>query len=171
MPPGPIWQPAYIGLGSNLDEPMRQLEFALERLRSLPASRLVRVSSPYRTAPFGPVPQPEFLNAVAAVLTRLDPQALLARLRAIEVDLGREPARERWGPRRIDLDLLAMGREQRASDLLTLPHPGIPERGFVLYPLLEIAPDLEIPGCGVVRRLAARLSSEGIARLEWGSGT
>jgi 2-amino-4-hydroxy-6-hydroxymethyldihydropteridine diphosphokinase len=171
MAPGPIWQPAYVGLGSNLDDPLRQLELALGQLAALPSTRLVSVSSPYRTTPFGPVAQPDFVNAVAALLTALAPEALLERLRAIELTLGRAPARERWGPRRIDLDLLVQGRERRVGEPLTLPHPGIPERGFVLYPLLEIAPDLEVPGAGVVRQLAAKLPSEGVVRIEWASRT
>lgn len=171
MASGPIWQPAYVGLGSNLDDPRRQLERALEQLGRLPATRLVTVSAPYRTPPFGPVAQPDFLNAVATLLTQLAPEALLARLRSIERELGRAPARERWGPRRIDLDLLVLGRERRTGEALTLPHPGIPERAFVLYPLLEIAPDLEVPGAGVVRQLAAKLPSEGILRMEWASRT
>ncbi len=171
MAPGPVWQPAYVGLGSNLDDPARQLALALGRLENLPATRLVLVSAPYRTPPFGPIVQPDFVNAAAALLTQLAPEALLARLRAIELELGRAPARERWGPRRIDLDLLVHGRERRTDLSLTLPHPGIPARGFVLYPLLEIAPELEVPGAGVVRQLAAKLPPEGIVRLEWASPT
>jgi 2-amino-4-hydroxy-6-hydroxymethyldihydropteridine diphosphokinase len=171
MAPGPVWQPAYVGLGSNLDDPPRQLALALGQLGALPSTRLVAVSSPYRTAPFGPVAQPEFVNAVAALLTQLAPEPLLERLRAIELELGRGPVRERWGPRRIDLDLLVLGCERRSGEALTLPHPGIPERGFVLYPLREIAPDLEVPGAGVVRQLAAKLPSEGIVRIEWASRT
>jgi 2-amino-4-hydroxy-6-hydroxymethyldihydropteridine diphosphokinase len=171
MAPEPVWQPAYVGLGSNLDDPPHQLALALGHLARIPATRLVMASAPYRTPPLGPVAQPDFVNAVAALLTQLTPEALLARLRAIELELGRAPARERWGPRRIDLDLLVQGRERRSSGTLALPHPGIPERGFVLYPLLEIAPDLEVPGAGVVRQLAAKLSPEGIMRLEWVSRT
>lgn len=159
------WQPAYVALGSNLDDPPLQLGRAAARLAQVPQTRMVLLSSAYRTAPFGPVPQPHFCNAVAGLLTQLTPDALLAALRRIELDLGRAPAPERWGPRRIDLDLLAHGQTRSDAPELRLPHPGIPERNFVLYPLAEIAPDLEVPGLGRVRDLAARVPSTGIERL------
>jgi 2-amino-4-hydroxy-6-hydroxymethyldihydropteridine diphosphokinase len=111
------------------------------------------------------VVQPAFVNAAAGLLTQLDPEVLLAELRRIERALGREPPRERWAPRVIDLDLLVMGSEIRATDSLTLPHPGIAERDFVLYPLADIAPDLEVPGLGSVAALRARVADRGIARL------
>lgn len=158
------WWPAYVGLGSNLDDPSAQLERAFAALGQLPESRLVLRSPWYRTAPFGPVAQPHFLNAVAGLLTRLGPEALLQELRALELQQGRAPARERWGPRRIDLDLLVHGRETRAAAALTLPHPGIPQRNFVLYPLRDLAPDLDVPGLGSVRALAARVAATGIER-------
>ncbi len=158
------WWPAYVGLGSNLDDPPVQLEQAFAALGQLPESRLMLRSPSYRTAPFGPVAQPHFLNAVAGLLTRLDPEALLAQLRALETLQGRAPARERWGPRRIDLDLLVHGRETRSGPALTLPHPGIPQRNFVLYPLRDLAPDLDVPGLGSVRDLAARVTATGIER-------
>jgi 2-amino-4-hydroxy-6-hydroxymethyldihydropteridine diphosphokinase len=158
------WWPAYVGLGSNLDDPPAQLERAFAALGQLPESRLVLRSPWYRTAPFGPVAQPDFVNAVAGLLTRLTPEALLRELRGIELQQGRAAARERWGPRRIDLDLLLYGRERRAEPALTLPHPGIPERNFVLYPLQDLAPDLDVPGLGSVRDLAARVTAVGIER-------
>jgi 2-amino-4-hydroxy-6-hydroxymethyldihydropteridine diphosphokinase len=164
VPPPASWWPAYVGLGSNLDDPPRQLERAFAALAQLPQTRLVLRSPWYRTAPFGPVIQPHFLNAVAGLLTRLAPEALLQQLRAIEQAQGREAVRERWGPRPIDLDLLVHGRERRSDVALTLPHPGIPERNFVLYPLRDLAPDLEVPGLGTVRELAARVTAEGIER-------
>src|SRR5882672_8714718 len=124
----PRWLPAYVGVGSNLAEPAHQVRQALRALGELPGTRLV-VSSPlYRTRPFGAVVQPAFVNAVAGLLTRRTPEELLADLRALEVNLGRAPSRERWGPRLIDLDLLVVGGEIRASDMLTLPHAGIAER-------------------------------------------
>jgi 2-amino-4-hydroxy-6-hydroxymethyldihydropteridine diphosphokinase len=159
------WLPAYVGVGSNLSGPEAQVRRALAALARLPGSRLV-VSSPlYRTEPFGEVPQPVFVNAVAGLLTQSTPEELLAQLRALERELGREPPRERWGPRLIDLDLLAVGRETRVTDSLTLPHPGIAERDFVLYPLADIAPDLDVPGAGRVSALRARVANRGIARL------
>lgn len=164
MPPVASWWPAYVGLGSNLDDPPQQLARAFDALARLPETRLVLRSGCYRTAPFGPVIQPHFLNAVAGLLTRLAPDALLEQLRAIEQAQGRAAVRERWGPRPIDLDLLVHGLARRSDPALTLPHPGIPERNFVLYPLRDLAPDLDIPGLGTVRELAARVTAEGIER-------
>lgn len=159
------WLPAYVGIGSNLDEPARQVARAFDALAALPATHLVLRSPLYRTKPFGEVVQPAFVNAVAGILTQLAPEDLLAALRIIERDLGRMPPRERWGPRAIDLDLLVQGRETRATDTLKLPHPGIAERDFVLYPLADIAPDLEVPGLGRVAQLKERVANRGVERL------
>ncbi|MEO8017563.1 MAG: 2-amino-4-hydroxy-6-hydroxymethyldihydropteridine diphosphokinase, partial [Pseudomonadota bacterium] len=159
------WLPAYIGVGSNLAEPALQVARALDALRGLPRSRLI-VSSPlYRTQPLGEVVQPAFVNAVAGLLTQSTPEELLAALRALERELGRDPPRERWGPRLIDLDLLVVGCETRATETLTLPHPGIAARDFVLYPLADIAPDLEVPGVGRVAALRDRVPNRGIGKL------
>ena len=159
------WLPAYVGIGSNLDEPRRQVERAFEALARLPRSRLVLRSALFRTVPFGDVVQPAFVNAAAGLLTQLPPEDLLAELRGVERALGREPPRQRWGPRVIDLDLLVMGRETRATAELTLPHAGIAERDFVLYPLADIAPDLDVPGLGRVASLRARVADRGIEKL------
>jgi 2-amino-4-hydroxy-6-hydroxymethyldihydropteridine diphosphokinase len=159
------WRPAYIGIGSNLEDPRSQVLRACEGLQALDCTRVLRVSPLYRSKPFGPVPQPDFVNAVAAVLTQLDARALLERLLALERALGRPPARERWGPRIIDLDLLIYARERRAEPGLTLPHPGIVERNFVLYPLADLAPDLDVPGLGRVAELKGRLASGGLEPL------
>jgi 2-amino-4-hydroxy-6-hydroxymethyldihydropteridine diphosphokinase len=159
------WQPAYIGVGSNLNGPRQQVVAACARLAQLPRSRLVLTSRLYVSRPLGPVAQPDFVNAAAAILTQLAPGALLAELRAIETAMGRPTERVRWGPRVIDLDLLSYGRERCSDAALTLPHPGIVERNFVLYPLAEIAPDLDLPGLGRVAELAARVTSEGLALL------
>ncbi|MFM7706961.1 MAG: 2-amino-4-hydroxy-6-hydroxymethyldihydropteridine diphosphokinase, partial [Gammaproteobacteria bacterium] len=105
-------------------------------------------------------------NAAAGVLTTLDPGSLHAELRGLEQRLGRRPPRERWGPREIDLDLLVHGAARCDTPVLTLPHPGIPQRDFVLYPLRDIAPDLLVPGLGPVRGLAARVEDRGATRLE-----
>jgi 2-amino-4-hydroxy-6-hydroxymethyldihydropteridine diphosphokinase len=159
------WLPAYVGVGSNLGEPREQVVRALQALRHLPGSRLV-VSSPlYRTQPLGAIEQPPFVNAVAGLVTQSTPEDLLAALRALERELGRAPPRERWGPRLIDLDLLVLGGETRASETLTLPHPGIEARDFVLYPLADIAPNLEVPGLGAVAALRGRVVNRGIERL------
>jgi len=158
------WQPAYIGVGSNLHDPRAQVLGACARLAQVPRTRVVLTSRLYTSRPFGPVAQPDFVNAVAGVLTQLSAQELLAALRGIEAAMGRE-RRERWGPRVIDLDLLSYARERSAHADLTLPHPGIVERNFVLYPLAEIAPDLDLPGLGRVAELAGRVTSEGISLL------
>jgi 2-amino-4-hydroxy-6-hydroxymethyldihydropteridine diphosphokinase len=160
------WIPAYVGLGSNLDGPRARVERAFAALAQLPDTQLVLRSPLYGSKPLGPVAQPDFVNAVAGLLTTLDVERFFRALRALEPGLGRVPPRQRWGPRAIDLDLLVFGGERRDSGELTLPHPGIVERNFVLYPLLDIAPELEIPGCGRVRELAARVPSAGIWPLE-----
>ena len=159
------WQPAYVGVGSNLNDPRAQVQLALGRLARLAQSHLVLASRLYRSRPFGPVAQPDFVNAVAGLLTQADPETLLGELRAIETAMGRPARHERWGPRVIDLDLLCFGRERRTDAALTLPHPGIVERNFVLYPLADIAPDLELPGLGRVAELAGRVTAEGLTRL------
>jgi 2-amino-4-hydroxy-6-hydroxymethyldihydropteridine diphosphokinase len=159
------WLPAYIGVGSNLSDPGMQVRRALAALGELPDSRLIAASPLYRSKPFGTVVQPAYVNAVVGLLSRRTPEELLADLRALERTLGREPPRERWGPRVIDLDLLAMGRETRATDSLTLPHPGLAERDFVLYPLADIAPYLDVPGLGRAGRLRERVANRGIERL------
>lgn len=161
-----LWHPAYVGLGSNLDDPAAQVRRALAALAEMPATRLVRRSSLYGSKPLGPVAQPDFVNAVAGLLTQLEVADFFARLRELERSLGRAPPRERWGPRRIDLDLLQFAQLRLDSEQLRLPHPGIVERSFVLYPLAEVAPELPVPGCGLVAELVARVSSEGIWRLD-----
>jgi 2-amino-4-hydroxy-6-hydroxymethyldihydropteridine diphosphokinase len=167
--PPPRWQPAYVGVGSNLAGPQEQVRGALDALARLPASRVVVRSPLYRTAPMVRAgdsgAQPSYVNAVAGLLTQLPPEELLAALRRLEVALGREPAPERWAPRRIDLDLLVYGRETRATEALRLPHPGIAERDFVLYPLADIAPHLDVPGLGRVAMLRARVPDRGMEKL------
>ncbi len=150
------WYPAYIGIGSNLDSPARQVRNAFELLDDLPATRVFARSSLYRSAPFGGVEQPDFVNAVAGLLTRLEPQELLTRMQAIQRARGRIDDEVRWGPRVLDLDLLVYSSRMIESDDLTVPHPGIAERNFVLLPLQEIAPELFIPGLGQLAGLAAQ---------------
>ena len=162
---GGLWHPAYIGVGSNLDDPHAQLLRAFGKLAELADTRLILTSPLYVSQPFGPVEQPDFVNAVVGLLTQLEPLGLLAALQAIELAQGRPRQHERWGPRVVDLDLLVYGRERRADADLTLPHPGIVERNFVLYPLADIAPDLDIPGLGRVTELKGRLAPGGLRRL------
>jgi 2-amino-4-hydroxy-6-hydroxymethyldihydropteridine diphosphokinase len=161
-----IWQPAYIGIGSNLADPRAQVLAAMERISTVPDVQLVLRSSLYGSHPLGPAGQPDFVNAAVGVLTRLQPLELLHELRAIEQQFGRPAVRERWGPRILDLDLLVHGRIRSRDSELLLPHPGIVERNFVLYPLAEIAPELEVPGIGRVIDLKTRISSEGIWALQ-----
>lgn len=155
---------AWIGLGSNLGRPQEQLESACEMLADVPGTELLRCSSWYRSAPMGPVEQPDYLNGVAELHTLLEPEALLDTLQAIEKAHDRE--REvRWGPRTLDLDLLLYGSRRIDTPRLTVPHPGIRERNFVLYPLRELEPGLEIPGLGKVDALARQVGDEGLNRL------
>lgn len=160
-----FWRPAYIGLGSNLDGPGKQIETCFELLDNIEETRLIARSSLYRSAPFGGVEQPDFVNAVAALLTRLAPQALLAALQAIERNRGREKEEVRWGPRVLDLDLLVYSGEVIAEPDLAVPHPGIAERNFVLLPLRELAPDLAIPGLGRVGTIAVNEREPRIERI------
>ena len=161
-----VWIPAYVGLGGNLDDPERQVLLGLDRLGDLPGSLLVSRSSLYVSAPMGPIAQPDFVNAAAGLLTRLSPREMLAELKSLEAVLGREPAGERWGPRRIDFDLLVHGTSRLSEDGLEVPHPGIAERAFVLVPLAEIAPELEVPGVGRVRALLEKLGRRDVARVQ-----
>ena len=156
---------AFVGLGSNLDEPAAQLRHAIERLAGLQATSVISVSSVYRSAPFGPVAQPDFLNAAVQLRTALQPVELLRALLAIEEDQGRVRG-ERWGPRRIDLDLLVYADHVCDTDELTLPHPGIAARNFVLLPLQEIAPELVIPGLGRVADIAVSMDEPRISRID-----
>lgn len=157
--------PAYVALGSNLDDPRAQVDRAFDALATLPDTRLVARSPSYRSPPLGPVSQPDFVNAAAGLLTRLAPRALLDALKSLEAALGRESPVVRWGPRRIDLDLLVHGAARVEEQGLSVPHPGLAERAFVLLPLADIAPDLEVPGIGRVRSLAARVDSQGLERI------
>jgi 2-amino-4-hydroxy-6-hydroxymethyldihydropteridine diphosphokinase len=158
-------QRAYVGLGSNLQDPARQVRDAFEALGRLPDTRLVRHSSLYRTAPVGNVDQPDFVNAAAELDTSLGAQALLAALLAIEAQRGRVRS-ERNAPRILDLDLLLYGGQCIDAPGLAVPHPRLHERAFVLVPLAEIASEVEVPGRGAVRELLARVPRSGVARLD-----
>jgi 2-amino-4-hydroxy-6-hydroxymethyldihydropteridine diphosphokinase len=150
---------AFIGLGSNLAAPDRQLASALEALSMLSGTRLRQVSSLYRTAPVGYVGQPDFINAVARIETTLTPRALLDALLEIERRHGR--VREiPNGPRTLDLDLLIYGDRRHHEEGLTVPHPRMLERAFVMVPLAEIAPERDLEGLGTARELAESLARE-----------
>lgn len=156
---------AFIGLGSNLQGPEAQLRHALEALSALPESQLLGVSRLYRSAPMGPQDQPDYINAVALIDTALEPHALLDALQAIENAQGRVRER-RWGERTLDLDLLIYGGEVIAGERLTVPHPGLAERNFVLYPLAELAPDLTLPDGRELSALLAACADDGLQPLE-----
>lgn len=159
------WQPAYIGIGSNLGDPSTQVRQAIAALATLPLTRLQTRSSLYGAEPLGPPAQPQYVNAVAGLLTQLEVLTFFEELRRLEVRLGKQPPSVRWGARLIDLDLLLFGQQRVDSAQLRLPHPGIVQRNFVLYPLREVAPDLNVPGWGRVATLAAGVQSAGIWRL------
>jgi 2-amino-4-hydroxy-6-hydroxymethyldihydropteridine diphosphokinase len=174
-----LWRPAYVAIGSNLNDPRARVCEAYERLAALPATLSVRRSRLYATRPMGPQDQPDFVNAAAGLLSQLTAQELLEGLLRIEAAMGRIRG-ERWGPRVIDLDLVWMLGEaidEPESALhgagpalrrpaLTLPHPGVSTRNFVLYPLADIAPSLAIPGHGNVSELLRRAGDAGISVLE-----
>ena len=154
---------AALAFGSNLGDSRTMIERAIAVLDAMSGVSVTRVSSLYSTPPWGLEDQPDFVNACALVETALSPEDLLAACKDLEMALGREPA-VRWGPRVIDIDLLWMAGEVRDSEMLTLPHPRMTERAFVLVPLAEIAPELEIAGKSVsVWR--GELGETGIERL------
>jgi 2-amino-4-hydroxy-6-hydroxymethyldihydropteridine diphosphokinase len=160
-----VWRSAYVAVGSNLNQPEERVREAVLRLAAVPHVRVELGSKLYRTRPMGPQDQPDFVNAAAGVLTRLSAHELLDSLLGIERMMGRN--RElRWGPRIIDLDLVWMIGGMIDEPGLTLPHPGVSERNFVLYPLCDIAPTLLIPGHGRVQDLKARVGGDGLSILE-----
>jgi 2-amino-4-hydroxy-6-hydroxymethyldihydropteridine diphosphokinase len=160
-----LWRPAYVAIGSNLDRPRERVLQACELIGALPATRLEARSRLYSTRPLGPQNQPDFVNAAVGVLTQSAARELLDALLAIEQRMGR--VREaRWGPRLIDLDLVWMPGAVVQEPGLTLPHPGVSMRNFVLYPLDDIAPTLDIPGHGRVMELKSRSGAAGISVIE-----
>lgn len=157
---------SYIALGSNLDDPLAQVRKAIVELGQLPQSRVLAVSGLYRSAPMGPADQPDYINAVVALETALSPHALLDALQAIEQAHGRVRGAQRWGPRSLDLDVLLYDQQVFGDQRLTIPHPGIAGRAFVLYPLQEIvSEDFEIPGHGALKTLLSGLAADRPERL------
>ncbi len=156
---------AYIALGSNLDDPRRQLQAAFDALARLPDTQLVARSSLYRSAPVGYANQPDFVNAAAAIRTALSPRALLDALLAIEREHGR--VREFVNaPRTLDLDIALYGEHVIHEPGLSIPHPRLHQRAFVLAPLAEIAPDAVAPGRGRVRELLAGVDVTSVRLLQ-----
>ena len=161
-------QTVFIGLGSNLDDPRAQVVRAMQALGRLPHTRLVACSSLYRSAPVGYLDQPDFINAVAKLETALSPRELLDALLALEHDNGR--TREfRNAPRTLDLDLLLYGSLQHHEHGLTVPHPQMHLRAFVLRPLLEIEPGCMIPGVGAAQDAARRCADQELERVADGA--
>jgi 2-amino-4-hydroxy-6-hydroxymethyldihydropteridine diphosphokinase len=160
-----LWRPAYVGVGSNLQSPRDRVLEAIERMSTLETTRVGLRSHLYLTSPMGPKDQPDFVNAAVGLLTQLEPRDLLNGLLGIERDMGRD-RQERWGPRVIDLDLLWMVDSAVDEPGLTVPHPGVSTRNFVLYPLADIAPTIKIPRVGLVLDLKRDAGGDGISVLE-----
>ncbi|AZT34360.1 2-amino-4-hydroxy-6-hydroxymethyldihydropteridine diphosphokinase [Salmonella enterica] len=135
----------YIAIGSNLASPLEQVNAAVQAMSEIPESRLLAVSSFYRTPPLGPQDQPDYLNAAVALETKLLPEALLDHTQRIELQQGRVRKAERWGPRTLDLDIMLFGDEIINNERLTIPHYDMKNRGFMLWPLFEIAPEIHFP--------------------------
>ena len=155
----------YIGLGSNLAAPKKQLQDACARLAELPNSTLVTCSSLYQSLPMGPQDQPDYVNAVAKLDTKLAPETLLQQTQKIELQQGRVRKAEQWGPRTLDLDILLYGQQQIETENLNIPHIGMKQREFVLYPLYEIAPDLILPSGEKLRELVKACPANGLQKL------
>lgn len=155
---------AYIALGSNLNQPIKQLQSALQAMGRLPQTKLLKVSSFYQSKPLGPQDQPDYVNAVACIETQLAPLELLDALQHIENEQGRVRLR-RWGERTLDLDILLYNNLQLQSARLTIPHYDMKNREFVIIPLQEIAPDLILPCGDQVTNLADQFSLHNMQRL------
>jgi len=154
----------YIALGSNLANPLHQVQSALNALAELPQTKLIATSSLYRTPPLGPQDQPDYLNAVVALDTDLSAENLLDHTQKIELEHGRVRKDERWGPRTLDLDILLFGDEIINTERLTVPHYDMKNRQFMLYPLAEIAPELRFPSGESLQTVIAQLSAEPLTR-------
>ncbi len=155
----------YVGLGSNLGRPEERLRNAVKALSGLPDTTLVCCSSFYRSRPVGPQDQPDYINAVAKLETKLPAFELLDCLQALEEREGRVRTAEQWGPRTLDLDLLLYGDQIISEERLVVPHPEMHRRSFVLYPLFEISPGIVIPGLGPIETLLEKVNDDGLQKL------
>ena len=155
---------AYIAIGSNLASPLEQVNAAVQALGEIPQSEIVAVSSFYRTPPLGPQDQPDYLNAAVVLETALDADTLLDNTQRIELQQGRVRKAERWGPRTLDLDIMLFGHETINTERLTVPHYDMKNRGFMLWPLFEVAPDLIFPDGILLRTILDNLNAERPAR-------
>lgn len=156
---------SYIGVGSNQADPIRQARLAIETLQHLPNSLFCKCSSLYHSAPMGPQDQPDYINAVVKIDTQLTAIELLDELQKIELSQGRVRKENRWGPRTLDLDIILYGNEVINTPRLTIPHYGMNEREFVLYPLLEIAGELRLPDGQVLSELTEKCNKNGLVRI------
>lgn len=156
---------AFIGIGSNVGDPAAQVEGAIAALAALPGTVLVARSRLYASRPLGPVSQPDFVNAVACIETGLAPLDLIEALHGIERAHGRVRDGTRWGPRRLDLDILLYGERRFDEGGLRVPHPELTRRSFVLYPLAEVAPGLVVPGAGPLDELLAKVPADDLEHL------
>jgi 2-amino-4-hydroxy-6-hydroxymethyldihydropteridine diphosphokinase len=155
----------YLGLGANLAQPVQQLERAVLALQNIKDTKLVQVSSFYGSKPMGPQDQPDYVNAVAALTTRLAADDLLTELQQIELEQGRQRKDERWGPRTLDLDILLFGNAVIQTERLIVPHYGMKQREFVLYPLAELNSDLVLPDGTRLTELLTTVPLNGLTRL------
>lgn len=151
---------AYIAIGSNLASPLEQVNAAIQALGEIPESRIVALSSFYRTPPLGPQDQPDYLNAAVALETTLLPEALLNHTQRIELQQGRVRKAERWGPRTLDLDIMLFGDQVIHTERLTIPHYDMKNRGFMLWPLFEIAPECVFPDSITLHQQLTLLAAE-----------
>ena len=165
LQPG-AWIDAYIGIGSNLDNPADHVVRGFSELGNLTDTNRLARSSLYASPPMGPPQQPDYINAVVRLNTALQPLVLLNALQTIEHAHGRIRHGEQWGPRTLDLDILLYGDQEIQNERLTIPHPGLHERAFMLYPLLEVAGDIEIPGRGPLRDLVEHCPRGDLSRVE-----
>ncbi|MDP2561490.1 2-amino-4-hydroxy-6-hydroxymethyldihydropteridine diphosphokinase [Psychrobium sp. 1_MG-2023] len=156
----------YIGVGSNLGNPVAKAQTGIAAVAALTQVTLVAQSSLYSSKPMGPSDQPDYVNAVIAIETDLSPLTLLDALQTIELELGRERKDERWGPRTLDLDILLIEQQVIDSERLVVPHYGMKSREFVLYPLAEIAPKLVLPDGDSISKLIATCPRNGLQVLE-----
>ena len=156
---------AYVGIGSNLDQPKNHVCLAIEQLAGIPGTAVVKHSSLYRSGPVGYADQPDFVNAVAQIETSLPASRLLTELKQIETRHGRRRSFKN-APRTLDLDILLYGEVTMTLAHLTLPHPRMHERAFVLKPLYEVAPHASIPGVGTVKDCLERIQDQKAERIE-----
>ncbi|MEI6895523.1 MAG: 2-amino-4-hydroxy-6-hydroxymethyldihydropteridine diphosphokinase [Colwellia sp.] len=161
----------YIGLGSNLSKPSRQISHAVQEITNIPDSEVIALSAQYLSKPMGPQDQDDYINAVIAIETSLSALELLDALQVIENAAGRVRKDNRWGARIIDCDILLYGEETIDNERLTVPHYGIKVREFVLFPLIEIAPNLQLPDGTLVSALVSKISNNGIVKLTLNENT